>query len=177
MAAKSCSKIDVRVSETPSDGVTNEKASAPRDVERHDVSSALGNDWWAWELIGIIGSAAALIGLAILLKRVDNKQQPIWGGEYYCVKGGTICRQTPQVSLNSVISLISTVAKICVLIPVTKGLGQLKWVYFAEKDRVLADFETFESATRGLTGSAMLVWRLRARCVRPTLRSRFKPEN
>jgi len=44
-----------------------------------------------------------------------------------------------------------------------KGLGQLKWVWFAEEERQLADLETFDNATRGLTGSAKLLWRLRGR--------------
>lgn len=163
MVAKPGSNIDVRMSESTPNTTTNEKPTARRDEERQDEpSNALfSSDWWIWELIGIIGSAAALIGLIVLLHSVNRKRQPMWGGQIHCIK--TVCRKSPQVSLNSVISIISTVAKICVLIPVTKGLGQLKWVYFTEKDRVLADFETFESATRGLSGSAMLVWRLRAR--------------
>ena len=42
-----------------------------------------------------------------------------------------------------------------------KGLGQLKWVWFAESERRLDDLEKFDSATRGLTGSAKLLWRLK----------------
>ncbi len=44
-----------------------------------------------------------------------------------------------------------------------KGLGQLKWVWFAEEERQLADLETFDNATRGLSGSAKLLWKLRGR--------------
>lgn len=172
MAAKPTPKVDVHVSETLSQDPSrlfNEKTAARCDEEhgaesrKRGITDAIfGDDWWTWEIIGIIGSAVALIGLVVLLRCYDGRKQPIWGeGKMICVK--EICRAAPTVSLNSVVSVISTVAKICVLIPVTKGLGQLKWVYFAEKDRVLADFETFESATRGLTGSAMLVWRLRLR--------------
>jgi hypothetical protein len=65
--------------------------------------------------------------------------------------------------MNSILSLLSTIAKICVLIPVSKGLGQLKWVWFAKKERSLRDIETFESASRGLTGSALLMWKLKFR--------------
>jgi hypothetical protein len=38
-------------------------------------------------------------------------------------------------------------------------------VWFAEQERQLSDFEKFENATRGLTGSAMLLWKLRGRSI------------
>ena len=38
-------------------------------------------------------------------------------------------------------------------------------VWFAEHERQLSDFEKFENATRGLTGSAMLLWKLRGKSV------------
>jgi hypothetical protein len=36
-------------------------------------------------------------------------------------------------------------------------------VWFAEQERQLSDFEKFENATQGLTGSVMLLWKLRGR--------------
>ncbi|TKA63621.1 hypothetical protein B0A49_08905, partial [Cryomyces minteri] len=114
------------------------------------------DDWWLWEVIGVVGSAAALIGMVILLNHFNHKEQPVWAYTY-----NKKTDQALHVSLNSILSILGTVARICVLIPVTKGLGQLKWVWFAEKERVLTDFDKFEAATRGLTGSAMLMWRLR----------------
>jgi hypothetical protein len=57
-----------------------------------------------------VGSAVALIGIVIILRVFDGKRQPSWEG----------------VSLNSVISWISTIAKVFILMPITSGLGQLK---------------------------------------------------
>lgn len=77
-----------------------------------------------------------------------------------CIKG--YCK-TVSVAVNSVISWLSTVAKILVLLPITRGLAQLKWVWFAQEARQLKDMDAFESASRGLTGSVMLLWKLKGR--------------
>ncbi|KAL7906537.1 hypothetical protein GGI35DRAFT_482692 [Trichoderma velutinum] len=110
-------------------------------------SSALhvSNDYWGWELFGVLGSAAILIGIAIILNKFDGKRQPSW----------------EHVSLNSLLSWLSTAAKFCILVPITRSLGQLKWVWFAEKERPLSDLEEFDSASRGISGSAKLLWRLK----------------
>lgn len=102
-------------------------------------------DYWSWELFGVFGSAAILIGIAIILHRYNGKRQPSW----------------EHVSLNSLISWLSTAAKVCLLVPITRGLGQLKWVWLAEKERPLSDLEEFDSASRGIAGSANLLWRLK----------------
>ncbi|KAK1238249.1 hypothetical protein MKX08_002828 [Trichoderma sp. CBMAI-0020] len=110
-------------------------------------SSALrvSKDYWSWELFGVLGSAAILVGIAVILDRYDGKRQPSW----------------QHVSLNSLISWLSTAAKFCLLVPITRGLGQLKWVWLAEKERRLSDLEEFDSASRGIAGSAKLLWRLK----------------
>lgn len=129
--------------------------------KRTNPTAIRTDDWWIWETIGVIGSALAIIGIVVLLNRFDGQPQPDWAYANETTGKGF------HISLNSVLSWLSTVARICALMPITKGLGQLKWVWFAEKDRVLSDFDAFDSATRGLTGSAMLMWRLKGRCVVP----------
>jgi hypothetical protein len=123
------------------------------------------DDWWLWELLGIVMSAAAIAAIIGLLIDMDGKKVPNWGFtmKSRTVGGKFIPEKTVNISLNSVISWISTVGKICILIPITKGIGQLKWVWFSEQERQLSDFEKFENATRGLTGSVMLLWKLRGR--------------
>ncbi|KAM0263726.1 hypothetical protein ACHAQJ_001040 [Trichoderma viride] len=105
----------------------------------------VSKDYWGWELFGVLGSAAILISIAVILDSLNGKRQPSW----------------EHVSLNSLISWLSTAAKFCVLVPLTRGLGQLKWVWFSEKERPLSDLEEFDSASRGIFGSAKLLWRLR----------------
>jgi hypothetical protein len=148
--------------------------------QSHDLKR--WDDWWIWEFIGVIMSAAAICAIIGLLIKLEGKRLPDWGFKIKerTIKGRIIPERTINIALNSVISWISTVGKICILIPITKGIGQLKCehsmihkraqlivlgVWFAEQERQLSDFEKFENATRGLTGSAMLLWKLRGRLI------------
>jgi hypothetical protein len=66
--------------------------------------------------------------------------------------------------VNSIVSWLRAVARICLLVSLSIGLGQLKWSWFnGGKDRPLADLNTFDSASRGLIGSMQLISLLKAR--------------
>ncbi|KAJ5887499.1 hypothetical protein N7495_007540 [Penicillium taxi] len=82
-----------------------------------------------------------------LKKKYDGHEQPIWN----------------HVSLNSVISWLSTIAKACALYTISQGLGQAKWIWFAKRSRPLSDLDTFDSASRGVVGSAALMWLVKGR--------------
>lgn len=152
------SKLPIEVIQT----VSNEDASA--DLEHQgtvqepvitDEPFSGTDDYWKWEIVGVVGSALALMGIIVFASHFNNGPTPSWSM--------TVSKynKTFTVTMNSILSLLSTIAKICVLIPVTKGLGQLKWIWFAKRERSLRDIETFESASRGLTGSALLMWKLK----------------
>jgi len=130
------------------------QATVPEQVNTEEPFSGT-DDYWKWEILGVVGSALALMGIIIFANHFDNGPTPSWSM--------TVSKynKTFTVTMNSILSLLSTIAKICVLIPVTKGLGQLKWIWFAKRERSLRDIETFESASRGLTGSALLMWKLK----------------
>ncbi|CAI7654037.1 unnamed protein product [Penicillium glandicola] len=100
-----------------------------------------------WEILAMILSTGLLLAIVVILNNYNHHPQPIW--EY--------------VSLNSIISWISTIAKACVLFSLSEGLGQLKWIWFTQKRRPMSDLRTFDSASRGIYGCAELIWNLRAR--------------
>ena len=143
----------------------NQKPRLQRKASAQTVIQT--DDWWLWELAGILISLAALAGIGALLTALDDKPQPTWAytSPEHKIADKTIPSVTIAVSPNSILSLLSTIGRICVLIPITKGLAQLKWVWFAEQERQLSDFEAFENATRGVTGSLFLVWKLKFRYV------------
>jgi hypothetical protein len=85
----------------------------------------------------------------VILRKYDGQQQPAWRG----------------VSLNTVLSWLSTAAKACIALPLTSALSQLKWVWFAKRARPLSDLKVFDNASRGVYGSVELVWALRMRYV------------
>lgn len=107
------------------------------------------NEWSVWEIIGLAGSALLLLAIVIILNQHDNKRLQTW----------------KNVSLNTVISWLSTVSRLLVLIPLSTSIGQLKWIWIASKKRQLADLAVFESASRGMLGSLSLLWMSKARCL------------
>lgn len=120
--------------------------------------SLLRPDWfrnfqetWILELLGLLCSAIGLIAIAIILRKYDGKQRPTW-----------------SVSLNAIVSILSAIVNIGALYSVTHAVNQLKWVWFSEKERTLADIQMFDSASRGVFGSMALIFHLRARYAPPT---------
>ncbi|KAB8265036.1 hypothetical protein BDV32DRAFT_62518 [Aspergillus pseudonomiae] len=108
---------------------------------------ALNSDWYVWEILALILSAATLIAIIVILAKFDQQPQPSW----------------KHVSLNSVISWLSTISKGCVLYAISEALGQLKWAWFAQGTRPMSNFRTFDAASRGFYGSGELIWTLRFR--------------
>ena len=144
-------------------------ANLREQMETHDtllsniISTSKTDDWWVWELLGALGSALAISGLCILLKIFDGHPLPSWSYTY----NGEISRfqgKVAHITLNSIIEAISIVARLCLLLPITRGLSQLKWVWFAEKERPLVDLGYFEAASRqSLLDNIKLIWNLKAR--------------
>ncbi|PYH71774.1 DUF3176 domain-containing protein [Aspergillus vadensis CBS 113365] len=121
----------------------DEKPNGPETVSvRRYVSS-----WFCWELIGIIVSAGLLAAIIIILKVYDHQPQPKWW----------------HISLNSVISFLSTLSRASLMFSVGELIGQLKWVWFAQQEQPLLHLQSFDSASRGALGSLTLIWALRVR--------------
>ncbi|RDH34787.1 hypothetical protein BDQ94DRAFT_177632 [Aspergillus welwitschiae] len=91
------------------------------------------SSWFALELTGIIVSAGLLAAIVIILKMYDHQPQPKWW----------------HISLNSVISFLSTLSRASLMFSVGELIGQLKW--------------SFDSASRGALGSLTLIWAMRVR--------------
>ncbi|OQE05885.1 hypothetical protein PENVUL_c021G08489 [Penicillium vulpinum] len=112
-----------------------------------DISYTPISHCFIWEGLALVISLVLLITITIVLSQFDGRPQPTWN----------------YVSLNSLISWLSTISKGCVLFATSEALGQLKWVWFTQKTRSLPDLGTFDRATRGFYGSAELIWSLRAK--------------
>lgn len=118
-----------------------------REGDRKKSTWTTLSDWFVWEILAAILSAATLIALVVVLAKFDGMPQPTW----------------EHVSLNTVISWLSTVSKTCIIFAVSEALGQLKWVWFAQRTQPMVNLRTFDAASRGIYGSAELIWRLRFR--------------
>ncbi|OCL14709.1 hypothetical protein AOQ84DRAFT_371044 [Glonium stellatum] len=164
-------RLSVSPTNEPKSAVTNidntaitgpyEETKSPGDPgvsQSKFLSDSAACEWWIWELIGVVGSAGAIIGLCILFWMHNNQPTPSWQFTYSVGHG----RKTANVTFNAIIEMISTIARLCLLIPITRGLSQLKWAWFAEKERNLIDLTYFEAASRqSLLDSFKLLWTLK----------------
>ncbi|MCJ1415856.1 hypothetical protein MMC32_002190 [Xylographa parallela] len=99
--------------------------------------------WWLWEALTITLSIAAIAAIIIVLREFDSRPPP----------------ELPSgVTLNAVVSLLSTVTKAPMLAVVSACIGNLKWRWF-KKPRALADFEAFDGASRGPYGAIRMIAR------------------
>ena len=69
------------------------------------------------EIIALVVSIVILVGITVLLHRYNGGKQPDWD----------------HLSLNTVVAWLSTICKGCILLLASRSLGQLKWVWFAER--------------------------------------------
>lgn len=115
---------------------SNVSAPEPKDA----------SDRFTLELAGVVVSAGLLATMLALLSVYDHHPQPSW----------------PHISLNAVISTLSTLSKASLIFSLGESLGQLKWVWFSQQKRPLLHLRLFDSASRGAWGSLRLVWHQRA---------------
>jgi hypothetical protein len=104
------------------------------------ILELLFSDWWLGEIILWILSAACLIIMTGLLAKSDGKSLP--------------AQASSSISINTMVSILSTLSRFALSVPVEACLGQLKWGWFRnQSSRQLIDLEKFDKASRGPWGS------------------------
>lgn len=103
-------------------------------------------DSWLIEILSLALSAGALFGVFAICRRFDNKPQPLWD----------------HITINALIAWLSVFARSAIILVPSRCIGQLKWIWFAEDSRTLYDICLFDSASRGIIGSAHLIWQQKA---------------
>jgi hypothetical protein len=93
-------------------------------------------------LLSIVASLAFLAALVGLLAAFDGRPIFDYG----------------QVTLNTLIAILSAANKATIIYAVGHAIGQWKWISFSGRERRrLLDFERIESASRGPLGSLSLL--------------------
>ncbi|KAK0123470.1 hypothetical protein ONS96_010453 [Cadophora gregata f. sp. sojae] len=100
---------------------------------------------WKWELLSLVGTIMALVAIVIVLNHYNGKPSPKWPYE---------------ITLNTLVSVFSTLLKALMMMAVAECISQLKWIWFKDP-RSLTDLTTFENASRGPWGSAQLLFTLK----------------
>ncbi|KAK2034024.1 hypothetical protein LX32DRAFT_700682 [Colletotrichum zoysiae] len=153
-------KTEVPVTEGPVDEPSPTSSARGQEPSKkktlYERATSFFGDWYyVWEVFGILISGLAIVAICMVVFRFNKKEVPKWETK---VPG----RDEPfRLTINSLLSMLSVLGSTCAMIPVTKSLGQLKYLWFMEQDRKLADLEVFDSASRGKVGSALLIWKLR----------------
>lgn len=92
---------------------------------------------WALEMLSTL--FAAIVSILVYF---DGQTKPEWGY---------------SINLNTLVALLSTIARAFILVTVAGVLGQAKWLWFLQQSRPLSHLEQFDVASRGWTGSFRLL--------------------
>ena len=113
--------------------------------------------WWAWEIVAAVLSMSAVVALVVVLGDADQQQQRPW------------LIDDTQLTLNTIIAIISTVLRATLLVMVSGALNQGSWNWFArtqhevELGRPLEDLNIFGEAANSTWASLKLLYRTRIR--------------
>lgn len=141
------------LSQLSSNDPSPEKPSHQQAAEYHRGTATKKNVfklWWK-ELLSIVFSLLCLAANVAVLASLHQKPYESW----------RIARV--DVTPNTIISIIATVTKASLLLPVAEILVQLKWLYFQARMQRVSDLQVFDDASRGPLGSMRLLWRVNLR--------------
>ncbi|KAI0414483.1 hypothetical protein F5X98DRAFT_243630 [Xylaria grammica] len=99
--------------------------------------------WWWWEISAAVLSLLSICLIITLLSNINDLPLSRW---------------ILPIQPNSILAVLTTVAKTSLLVPVTACIGQLKWRHFILQPRPLDQLQRFDNASRGPWGSAMLIY-------------------
>lgn len=102
----------------------------------------LFTDWWLWEILAVVLSLGTFSALVIIL----------------IVYNGRNVAQIPQgISLNAIVSILSTISKSSLIFSISATLSQFKWLLFSGRTRQLQNLQLYDDASRGPLGSSLLL--------------------
>ncbi|KAL5359479.1 hypothetical protein BJX96DRAFT_164468 [Aspergillus floccosus] len=135
----------VRLDDTPA-------ASEPRrqrplsSAEQVLLQSQTRDFWgisWTLEILGCLTSIVFLVAIIAVLFYYDGRPMPQW---------------PYGITLNALVSVLSTVMKATMAFILTESLAQLKWSWFRDGNR-LSDLPLLDAASRGVMGAFVVLFR------------------
>ena len=137
----SAQEADQRGFDSRTNLVNDEKALPAVPANRSDSLRLWVAKTWFKEVLAWLVSACFTIGLVYTLRRFQGHSIPSY--PYH-------------ITLNTIIALLSTMARLFMMKPLVEALSQLKWLWFVRK-RQLTHFTAFDEASRGPWGSFKLM--------------------
>lgn len=120
-----------------------ETASYPN----HATTSRL-EAWWIFEIGGLLVSIVCITLIVALLRMHDGIPFSSWAFYF---------------SLNTVVSVLGSIARATLLVAVSASIAQGKWIWFRKRSDSVNMFEIIDSASREALGSLRLIWHTRGR--------------
>lgn len=106
------------------------------------------------EFLSIIIGTVSIVVLCVLLRRYNGK---------LALRSNTVVGV--NITLDTLISTLSTIGRAPLLLSVSECLSQLKWTWYLDKHRPLRDLDTFDNASRGAWGGLQLLWKINIRYI------------
>lgn len=100
------------------------------------------DDNWGKEVLCWLISLIFFVALTGVLSKYDGKERP---------------ELSSGMTLNTLASLLLTIAYEFIKIPVSAAIGQIKWIRARDKPRPLAEYCQVDEAAKGTYGSLMLL--------------------
>ena len=101
---------------------------------------------WTFEVASLSLAVGAVVSIIAILAHFDGKPLPSFPS---------------TITLNAVIAVLTTVANASLAVPLSSGLGQLKWERVKAGYAPLRDMEYIDEASRGALGALNLLRRRR----------------
>jgi len=137
--------LPVTIQEIPRESIDFEdEKPPPYPKTRWRKWTSFCNRLWFYEVLSTIGSLSCFGTLVYVLALSDNNTQTRWFHN--------------QLTLNSVVALLTTFIKSFMMVPVAAAISQQKWNWFSSTGRKLRDFGIFDEASRGPLGSFKLLF-------------------
>ncbi|KIW63821.1 hypothetical protein PV04_08793 [Phialophora macrospora] len=103
-------------------------------------------DGWLDEILASISSILAFAAFLAVLVYFNGCKIPELGH---------------GLTLNGLISVLTTIIRLSLALCLSTPLGQLKWLWMADERRPLSDIATFDEATRGPIGASSMLFKFR----------------
>ncbi|KAJ6779562.1 hypothetical protein PWT90_10014 [Aphanocladium album] len=94
--------------------------------------------YWVWEFASLFLAGASILAICFVLTFYNGRPLPEW---------------PYGLSINTLLSVLSTVLRACLIAVLTSIIGQAKWQWLCNGPRPIDDLQMFDQATRGLVGS------------------------
>ncbi|EUC46608.1 hypothetical protein COCMIDRAFT_35835 [Bipolaris oryzae ATCC 44560] len=145
--AHSASKYDVSAEALLNAAPAKEQTTVKYSEQQPNNSGKLHLRDWYWEFIAAIFSTACVIAVIVVLRKYEGKSLSSW-------------RFYHDITLNTLVALLSTLSRTALIVPVASCISQLKWIHLVSSPRPLHEYQILDEASRGPWGSLTLIFAL-----------------